>query len=93
MIIRMYVKKELWKWWMRFLRPVKTFYTSGCTDNFCGPYVDDGCRCNDFYAERKKWLAKGFKEAGYFWPFLANGPKYVWTNGKKIAFEHHVCGR
>lgn len=90
-------KKEGWKFWMRFKKPIATYDSRGCFSD-AHEFEHDKeieasvCPC-DMQDKRRSWYRKGFREVGTHFPAMSYCITNILSNGKDVVHEHHQCGR
>lgn len=89
----MYIKYSGWKYWMRFKQPVKIYFEQGCFDDTCNPSNIYGCKCNNFFENRRQFTDIGYKEVAYYFSPFNNITTRVFSDGKNIVLEKYTPGR
>ena len=85
--------RSLKRYLLRFKRPVAEFNSSGCLDNSCGETIDlDGCKCNSFHSERRKWQQLGYTDVIARIVKLTT-IKIIRSNGTDVVIEYYKMGR
>ncbi len=85
MICKLWFKKEGWKWYYRFKKPVRIIHDSSC---FNDAHSEEDCECNNFHKNLREIESLGFKEVGW----CTKGGIYANENGD-IIHSHYSYGR
>jgi hypothetical protein len=95
MIFGTVTKYKGWKWWYRFVKPIKYVYVSGCMSNNCDDSLpeEEGCQCNNFHAVRKALKKRGWKLVGDSCGRWSSYWRFIYAKKDRIIIENHTCGR